>query len=214
VRRLRLLFVLSSVVASCVAVLAQTTGFTLNEYLAPQYVAPANAASRVVIAGKDEPGERLIVTGRTLDGTKPVPGVSLYVFHTDLQGRYAPGLDQRAGEFNPRLHGALRTDAQGQYEYETTRPGSYDNGPAHVHYVVGARGYQPLLLALQFQDDPIVVRLVKAGTPLINGTPFTNVNAFKNGPCKARPDCVLTQPVKRDAQGVLHVVRDIQMVKQ
>jgi hypothetical protein len=130
------------------------------------------------------------------------------VFHTDAEGRYAPDTNNRAGEFNPRLHGSLRTDAEGQYQYETTRPGSYDNGPAHVHYVVNARGYQPLLLALQFEDDPIVVKLRKSGRP------FLNPYAFRNGPCKSRPDCVLTQPVKRDSQGVSHVIRDIQMVRQ
>ena len=43
----------------------------------------------MTVAGQDEPGERLIVTGRTLDGRKPVSGVSLYVFHTDIRGRYA-----------------------------------------------------------------------------------------------------------------------------
>lgn len=196
-------------VASCAPVLAQTIGFTVAEYLAPRFTAPEDAPSAIVIAGKDEPGARLTVTGRTLDGTKPVAGVSLYVFHTDAKGRYSlETADNRVGERNPRLHGALRTDAQGRYQYETTRPGSYDNGASHVHYVVNARGYQPLLVALQFEDDPIVVGMKKAGLSPLNS------DAFKNGPCKARPDCVLTQPVTRDAQGVSHVVRDIQMVRQ
>lgn len=196
------------VAGPCLPILAQTTGFTLREYLAPQYTAPKDAPSTIVIAGSEEPGERLIVTGRTLDAAKPVSGVSLYVFHTDTQGRYAPGMDQRTGEFNPRLHGELRTDAQGRYQYETTRPGSYDDSPAHVHYVVSARGYKPLLLSLQFEDDPIVIRMRSAGRPLLDPA------AFRNGPCKSRPDCVLTQPVARDAQGVSHVVRDIQMVRE
>ena len=121
---------------------------------------------------------------------------------------YAPDIDNRVGEFNARLHGFLRTDAAGRYQYETTRPGSYDNGPAHVHYVVNARGYQPLLLALQFEDDPRVIEMRKAGKPLLDS------QAFKNGPCKSRADCVLTQPVTRNAQGVSHVIRDIQMVKE
>jgi len=76
-----------------------------------------------------------------------------------------------------------------------------------VHYVVSARGDERLLLVLQVQDDPIVVQQGKGGAPL-------NLDAFKNGPCKARPDCVLTQPVTRDAQGIAHVVRDIQMVRK
>jgi protocatechuate 3,4-dioxygenase beta subunit len=202
------LLVVLSLIALCVPLLAQTTGFTIAEFLAPQYTAPENAPSGVVIAGRDEPGERLVVTGRTLDGKKPVAGVSLYVFHTDAKGRYAPDIDNRVGEFNARLHGFLRTDADGRYQYETTRPGSYDNGPAHVHYVVNARGYQPLLLALQFEDDPLVIEMRKAGKPLLDS------QAFKNGPCKSRADCVLTQPVTRNAQGVSHVIRDIQMVKE
>jgi protocatechuate 3,4-dioxygenase beta subunit len=194
--------------ALCVPVRAQTLEFIHPEFLEQQFVVPEDAPSKGVIAGKDEPGERLVVTGRTLDGNKAVASVSLFVFHTDAKGRYAPGMDNQEGEFHPRLHGALRTDAEGRYEYETTRPGSYDNGPAHVHYIVTARGYKPLLLALQFQDDPIVVRLLKAGGPLLNP------DAFRNGPCKSRPDCVLTRPVTRDAQGVSHVTRDIQMVRQ
>ena len=102
----------------------------------------------------------------------------------------------------------MRTDVQGKYRFETIRPGSYFDGAAHVHYIVNARGYQPLLLSLQFEDDPIVVRTRKAGKPLLDSA------AFKNGPCKSRPDCVLTQPVERDSQGVSHVIRDIQMVKE
>jgi protocatechuate 3,4-dioxygenase beta subunit len=194
---------------SCVSALAgQATPFTHAAYLAPQYLAPEDAPSVIVVAGKDEPGERLVVTGRTLDGNRAVAGVSLYVFHTDATGRYAPGLDPDAGELNPRLHGVLRTDSEGRYQFETSRPGSYENGPAHVHYVVSARGYEPLLLALQFEDDPIVVGRKKFGTFVVDA------DAFKNGPCQARPDCILTQPVRRDAEGVAHVIRDIQMVKR
>ena len=201
--------VLVFLAAMSVAALAQTTGYTIAEFLDPKYTAPENAPSSVVIAGKDEPGERLIVTGRTLDGETPVAGVSLFVFHTDAKGRYSNDTaDNRVGEYNPRLRGLLRTDKEGRYRYETTRPGSYDNGAAHVHYIVNARGYAPLLLELQFQDDPIVIAQLKTGKPWLDPA------AFQNGPCKSRPDCILTQPVVRDAQGVSHVVRDIQMVRQ
>src|SRR5258706_7619265 len=127
--------------------LAQTTGFTLVQYNAPQYTASEDAPSSVVIAGKDEPGERLVVTGQTLDGKKPVGGVSLYVFHTDAKGRYSTETDDnRVGEYNPRLHGSLRTDARGRYQYETIRPGGHGIplGAAHGHYVVSAPGYEPL----------------------------------------------------------------------
>ena len=52
-------------------------------YLAPKYVAPPDAPSNTVIAGRGERGERLVVTGRALDQGRPVPGVSIYAFHAD-----------------------------------------------------------------------------------------------------------------------------------
>lgn len=203
------LWLVISVLACGGSASAQSRELIVPEYLAAQYTAAADALSTVTIAGRSEPGERLVVSGRTLDGRRPVGGVSLYVFHTDVKGRYATDIaDPNAAELNPRLHGAMRTDAQGRYEYQTIRPGSYDNGPAHVHYVVKAPGFKPLLLSLQFDDDPIVVGRRKYDIPLLEP------EAFKNGPCKSRPDCVLTRPVTRDARGVWRVTRDIQMVRE
>ena len=195
--------------ALSVGMLAQAPliGYIVPEYLAPKFTAPPDASSNVVVAGNSEPGTRLVVTGRTLFGNTPVAGVSLYVFHTDIKGIYAPDLDNRDAELNPRLHGALRTDADGRYRVETIRPGSYDNNPSHIHYVVKADGYEPLLLVLQFADDPIAK--AQAGKPFPDGG-----WAFENGPCKSRPDCILTQPVRIDQQGVAHVTRDIQMVEK
>ena len=63
-------------------------------YLAPQYTASSDAPASVVIAGSNEPGERLIVTGRVLDGAELIAGASIFVFQTDAAGRYAP--DKRA----------------------------------------------------------------------------------------------------------------------
>jgi protocatechuate 3,4-dioxygenase beta subunit len=114
------LALLLSFATLCVPVSSQGQELIVPEYLAPQYTAPPDAPSTVVIAGKDEPGQRLVVTGRTLVGKKPAAGVSLYVFHTDINGRYAPDIsDLNAAELNPRLHGSLRTDAQGRYQFET-----------------------------------------------------------------------------------------------
>ena len=110
-------------------------------YLAPQFEAPADAPARVVVAGADEPGERLVVSGRVLDGGRPVAGVSIYVFQTDADGRYSKELTGNDAELDPRLHGVIRSDANGLYEYATIRPGHYDGNAAHVHYLVRARGY-------------------------------------------------------------------------
>ena len=168
-------------------------------YLAPEFEAGADAPSRVVVAGEQEPGERLIVTGRVLDGTTPVRGVSVYVFQTDADGFYARDRTGNDAELNPRLHGAMRSDADGRYEYSTIRPGHYDNNAAHVHYIVRARGYKPLLLDLWFEDDPELLARRNAGRPEI--------------PTNFPQDVVAIRPVTRDADGTWRTSRDIQMVR-
>ncbi len=169
-------------------------------YLAPQYEAPANAPSHVVVAGADEPGERLVVSGRVLDGGRPVAGVSVYVFQTDVDGRYAKDRTGNDAELYPRLHGAMRSDADGAYGYETIRPGHYDGNAAHVHYLVRAPGYHPLLLDLWFEDDPELLLRRQAGRPEIPPSFPKNVVAIR--------------PIARDATGVWRTTRDIEMVRE
>jgi protocatechuate 3,4-dioxygenase beta subunit len=85
------------------------------------------------IAGPDEPGERLILTGKVLepDGS-PASGVLLRIYHTDAEGYYSRnGRD----EDEARLCGIVATAADGGYEVRTTRAGRYPTGgpPPHVH---------------------------------------------------------------------------------
>lgn len=185
---------------------AQAQCIFAPEYLAALAALAPNAPSSIVVAGPDEPGERLVVTGRVVDGIEPVVGASVYVFHTDVKGFYAPGTnDAFAAELHPRLHGALRTDAEGRYRYETIRPGSYQGIAAHVHHVVAAAGYKTRLFETQFQDDPILVARRKAGEPELP-------QSIRNSPCfKAQPDIIAIRPVRRDAAGIGHVVRDVDM---
>src|ERR1700730_17497090 len=104
---------LTFVVLAAAAPSSQAPALIPAPYLSPKYVAPQNAPSSIVVAGKGEPGERLIVTGQVTDGTKPLVGVSIYVFHTDADGMYTR--DGSIGDENARLHGAMRSDANGRY---------------------------------------------------------------------------------------------------
>jgi protocatechuate 3,4-dioxygenase beta subunit len=167
-------------------------------YLSPKYVAPPNAPSSIVVAGKEEPGERLIVTGQATDGTKPLAGASIYVFHTDADGRYTT--DGSNSDENARLHGAMRSDANGRYRYETIRPRGYGGAPAHVHYVVTAPGYKPRMFELWFEDDPILADRRKAGLPDV--------------PAIYPPDAVAIRPVTRDTGGVWHSTRDLKIARE
>jgi protocatechuate 3,4-dioxygenase beta subunit len=162
-------------------------------YLAPKYVASPDAPSDTVIAGRDERGDRLIVTGRALDQGRPVAGASIYAFHADADGLYTR--DGRNSDENARLFATLRTDAEGRYSYETIRPGGYDGLAAHVHHVVRATGYKPRLCDLWFGDEPYFAPQRNAGLPLSQG------------------EAMFVRMPTRDANGVWRVMHDLEMIR-
>ncbi len=119
-------------------------------------IADKNAPSKIMIASKEEPGQRLRVTGTVFDEEgKPIEGVSIYVYHTDAKGLYTPTDNDNR---NPRLRGYMRTDREGRYEFRTIKPGSYPNtrNPAHIHYVVTAPGYRERVFEIVFEGDPFI----------------------------------------------------------
>jgi protocatechuate 3,4-dioxygenase beta subunit len=114
---------------------------------------PTEASIR--IAPPDEPGERLVITGRVLrgDDRSPVAGAKLLAYHTDSEGYYSDGgMDER----NARLCGVLVTDAEGRYRIETIRPAHYATGgpPAHVHFELTLPGDRVRHFTLNFEGDP------------------------------------------------------------
>lgn len=179
-----------------------------SPYLADRYTAPADAPSTAMLAAREEPGERLVVSGRVLFGSQPVAGASLFVFQTDRNGAYAPGVTGNDAELNPRLYALLRTDAEGRYSYETIRPGSYDGNAAHVHYIVKAMGHKARIVDLWFQDDPILAARRAAGRPEVT-------DALRNTPYyRASAEVIAIRPVVRDANGKWTATRDIQMFRK
>lgn len=102
----------------------------------------------VRLAGPDEPGERMILSGRaTLPGSgAPAPGVIVYAHHTNAAGLYANGTPETLwGRRHGRLRGWALTGADGQYRFETIKPAPYPDRsmPAHVHLFIGEPGRQP-----------------------------------------------------------------------
>ena len=100
-----------------------------------------------IIAADDEPGERLVLTGRaTFPGGAPAPGVVVYAHHTDAAGLYSRGGDESVWS---RRHGLLRgwakTDMDGVYGFYTIKPAPYPDGsmPAHIHLFIGEPGHPP-----------------------------------------------------------------------
>jgi protocatechuate 3,4-dioxygenase beta subunit len=169
----------------------------LKSYLAtqPQLIVPADAPSMGMVAPRGEPGERMIVAGRITDGRTPIQGVGLYIYNTDATGSYnpnCPGCGNRL--LISRLHAAIRTDAQGRYQFETIRPGPYGGGEAHIHVVISTEenGWQ---FEMTFDDDP-VAKAWMDGTK--TPPPYVMVRAG-----------VSIRHPTRDSKGIWHVTQDI-----
>lgn len=155
---------------------------------------PANVPWKTTVVSEGEPGEPLIVSGTIYvpDGRTPLEGISLFVYQTDATGRYSTtGGDNR----NTRIHGLIRTNSEGRYEFRTIKPGSYpaSRNPAHIHAYVSGPGYPEYWIdEYHFDDDPFV----------------TNDMRGKVGG-KGNLSSILT--LSRGADGVLRGVRDIKV---
>jgi protocatechuate 3,4-dioxygenase beta subunit len=103
--------------------------------------APEALTWDIRIAGPDEPGEPLTVSGTVFesDGKTPAPGVILYLYHANAKGVYPKRGDETGnGRRHGYLRGWLRTDERGRYRFTTVRPAAYPSRtePAHIHVTV------------------------------------------------------------------------------
>ncbi|MDX2283812.1 MAG: intradiol ring-cleavage dioxygenase [Bacteroidia bacterium] len=122
--------------------------------------APDSLGPSARLADAEEPGERLVITGRLLkpDGS-PWPGVRMYVYHTDASGRYTRrGGEQGIQRWHGHLHGWLESGPDGRYEIRTIRPAPYPDAdiPAHLHAAVWSSGEPYYINDFVFEDDPLV----------------------------------------------------------
>jgi hydroxyquinol 1,2-dioxygenase len=124
----------------------------------------------------DVPGTPLYLTGtvRSLDGT-PVPGAVLDVWQADADGAYEAQLDVDEA----RLRAKYRAEADGGYCVRTITPKGYSipmDGPvgaligqtgishfrpAHIHFLLTADGFEPLITHLfeegaEYLDSDVV----------------------------------------------------------
>ena len=111
-------------------------------------------------------GERIIVTGRLLDGEgRPVAGQLIEIWQANAAGRYAHERDQHPAPLDPNFTGAGRclTDYDGTYRFVTVKPGAYPwrnhlNAwrPAHIHFSVFGRAFtERLVTQMYFPGDPL-----------------------------------------------------------
>jgi protocatechuate 3,4-dioxygenase, beta subunit len=111
-------------------------------------------------------GERIIVTGRVLDGEgRPVRSTLVELWQANAAGRYAHEVDRHPAPLDPNFGGAGRalTDDDGVYRFTTIKPGAYPWGnhpnawrPAHVHFSLFGRAFtNRLVTQMYFPGDPL-----------------------------------------------------------
>lgn len=112
-------------------------------------------------------GERIIVTGRVLDGDgRPVPHTLVELWQCNATGRYRHDNDQHDAPLDPNFTGAGRaiTDADGVYAFTTIKPGAYPwrnhhNAwrPQHLHFsLFGPSFMTRLVTQMYFPGDPLL----------------------------------------------------------
>ncbi len=140
---------------------------TPKNVLGPYYLEDAPFVEDGQLAGKDEPGDRLTLTGtvRDVDGS-PIAGALLDFWQADAQGRY--GAFDIPPKTNMNLRGRLHAREDGGYALHTVVPAPYTiphQGPtgrllqavgrhpwrpAHIHLKATRDGYRPLITQIYF----------------------------------------------------------------
>jgi protocatechuate 3,4-dioxygenase beta subunit len=111
-------------------------------------------------------GERMVLTGRVLDGHgRPVRGQLVEIWQANAAGRYVHRHDQHPAPIDPNFTGVGRclTDDAGWYRFTTIKPGPYPwrnhrNAwrPAHIHFsVFGTEFTQRMITQMYFPGDPL-----------------------------------------------------------
>lgn len=149
---------------------AKPGGETESTVMGPFYVTGApDLPMGADIAKQTGEGEPTLVSGRVVDGAgKPVKDAVLDVWQTAPNGFYDVQ-DPSQPEFN--LRGRFRTGADGTYHFRTLKPVSYPvptDGPvgkmllalgrhpyrpAHLHFIVTAKGFETLTTHLFVRGD-------------------------------------------------------------
>ncbi len=120
----------------------------------PFYTPDAPFMENNQLAGPDEPGQRLIISGqvRNLDCSELIQNAVIDVWHANDAGQY-----DNSG-YN--LRGYTLSNNQGFYMFETILPGHYPNGgsfrPSHFHLKITPPGFDTLVTQLYFEGDEYI----------------------------------------------------------
>jgi protocatechuate 3,4-dioxygenase, beta subunit len=158
---------------------------------------PASLTHVMTIAKEQEPGERLVISGRVFrpNGKTPYANVVIYAYHTDSKGHYAKnGTEVGAHKWHGYLHGWCKTDSNGNYEIRTIRPAPYPTNtmPAHIHAVIKKEDSEMYWINdFVFKDDPHVNDRYLRSLVETGGTGVVDVQKNKENTWVGKRDIVL-----------------------
>lgn len=149
------------------------SGASPSTVLGPFHVADAPEMPMGANICKDGKGVPMRVAGRVLDTAgNPVAGAKLDVWQANDDGFYDVQQKGIQPEFN--LRGVFRTGADGRYWFHGVKPkyypipadgpvgelisalGRHPYRPAHLHYIITADGFAPLITHIFDPDDPYI----------------------------------------------------------
>jgi protocatechuate 3,4-dioxygenase beta subunit len=156
-------------------------GATETTVLGPFYVGEHQVTPHGTDVSAQLSGEKMFVQSRVTDlSGKPLAGVPVDIWHADDDGFYDSQKPTYATQ-GPSSRARFITDADGRFFFRTIKPCSYPipvDGPvgemihytkrpalrpAHIHFLVAAPGYEPLVTHVFMGGDPNIDRDVVFG---------------------------------------------------
>jgi catechol 1,2-dioxygenase len=149
------------------------SGASESTVLGPFHVADAPELPMGANICLDRKGEDMVISGRILDTEgQPVEDAVIDVWQANDEGFY--DVQQKGIQPDFNLRGVFRTEANGHYWFRAVKPKFYpipDDGPvgqllghlgrhpfrpAHLHYIIKAKGFETLTTHIFDPDDPYI----------------------------------------------------------
>lgn len=122
--------------------------------------------SRVAADAPRATGQLIQISGRVTDQDgSPIPGAVLEIWQANSAGKYIHDADRHNAPIDPNFtgEGRLTTDAEGQFQFLSIKPGAYpvlESGwwwrPPHIHFSILGRSWM----------DRFVTQIFFPGEPL------------------------------------------------
>ena len=155
--------------------MTQSPSQTIGPYYALGLIRKGDKVITNVLVSEKTEGERIRIEGRVIDGDgRPVEDAMIEIWQANSHGRYNHPLDEQDKPLDPDFmgHGRAGTDPDGNYWFETIKPGSVPGLNAtvqspHINAIVFARGMLVHAFTRIYfddeatnQNDPVLMSIV------------------------------------------------------